>query len=256
MSKSAWARRRQIVYGSVVVGVFALGITATLLVSTQEAPTCFDGVRNQGETAVDKGGPCRLLDERFLQKEAVLWARPFKVREGFYNAVAYVENPNPQAGAYEVAYQFRLYDKDNILITERFGNTPLYPGKVFPVFESRLNVGNRIPVRATFDFVEPIVWERMEDDAVGLQVQNPQLTAFGDSPRLDAEIRNTTLKTFRNVIVVGTVFDESGNAINASRTLVSRLEPNTAVSIAFTWPSAFERTARKFEIIPLVLPLR
>jgi len=256
MSKSAWARRRQIVYGSLLVGILGLIIIFIVFISTREVPTCFDGVRNQGETAVDKGGPCHILDERFLQKEAILWTRPFKVRDGFYNAVAYIENPNPQAGSPEVTYQFRLYDKDGILITERVGQTPLYPNKVFPVFESRMNVGNRVPVRATFDFLEPIVWKRMEDDARGLHIQNPQLTATGEAPRVDAEIHNTTLKTFRNVIIVATVFDKEGNAVNASRTLIPRLEPNAIQSIAFTWPGAFERTIAKFDIVPMVLPTR
>lgn len=256
MSTSVWARRRQIIYGGAVLTTLLAIIVPIVIVSTREEPTCFDGIRNQGETDVDRGGPCVLLDTRLLQQEAILWVRPFKVRDGFYNAVAYIENPNTQAGASEVTYQFKLYDDQNILITERIGVLPLFPNKVFPIFESRLDVGNRVPVRATFSFIEPIVWEKIIDDAAGLVIFNQRLTADGSMPRVDAEIRNTTLNTRRNVIVVATVFDADGNAVNASRTLVSKIDPGETAPIAFTWPDAFDQTAVKLDIVPMVLPIR
>lgn len=256
MAVSAWAKRRQIIYGGGVVFIVLSVLVPVIFFTTYEAPTCFDGKRNQGESDIDRGGPCKLLDARFVQSEAVKWARPFEVRDGYYNAVAYVENPNKDAGAQEVTYQFKLYDKDNILISERFGKTPLFPGKVFPIFESRIDVGKRVPVRATFAFVTDIVWERMEDATRGLVVFNERMSDLDTAPRVDAEVKNTTLQAYRNVVLVATIFDASGNAINSSRTLVSAIKPGEALPIAFTWPIHFNKVAAKLDIVPLVLPVR
>lgn len=256
MSRSPWARRRQRIYGGGVIFVLLCILVPIIFFMTYAPPTCFDGSRNQGETDIDRGGPCALLDTRFIQPEAVQWARPFVVRDGFYNAVAYVENANKDAGAREVTYQFKLYDKENILIAERFGKTPLFPGKVFPIFESRIDVGQRVPARATFAFVSDIVWERMEDITRGLVVFNEKISNLDVAPRVDAEVKNTTLQTYRNVVLVATLFDASGNAINSSRTLLSTINPGEVLPIAFTWPQPFAQTATKLDIVPLVLPVR
>src|SRR3989344_7429415 len=90
----SWASRRRTFYilGIVLFFMVTVGIPAAIFL--YKPPTCFDGKQNQEETAVDKGGPCLLLDERTLVPHAVVWSRSFEVRDGTYSAVAYIENPN------------------------------------------------------------------------------------------------------------------------------------------------------------------
>tara|TARA_B100000508_G_scaffold120871_1_gene102211 strand:- start:6138 stop:6914 length:777 start_codon:yes stop_codon:yes gene_type:complete len=256
MATSDWAKNRQIMYGGGVFLFLFVIIAPIVFFLVYESPSCFDGKRNQGESSIDRGGPCQLLDERSIQPQAVLWARSFPVRDGSYNAVAYIENPNQEAGVYDVAYQFKLYDDRNILIAERFGRVPIFPGKVFPIFESRIDTGNRVPVRTFFSFVSDLTWERMSDPTLGVSVINEKLNGEDTSPRIDASVRNNTVSTKEDIVIIATVFDRAGNAINSSRTLVDRIAPNTEIPIAFTWPSPFPTDVTRIDLVPLALPKR
>ena len=256
MTRSPWARRRQILYGTGVFLFFAVIIIPIVFFYVYEPPSCFDGKQNQGETAIDRGGPCVLADERTLQQYAVLWSRAFPVREGFYNTVAYIENPNQGVGVFDAAYQFRVYDERNILIAERFGRVPIFPGSVFPIFESRIDTGNRIPVRTFFSFTGDLSWERMEDPALGLEVLNERTSDLDLSPRIDAVLRNSNVTAREDVVVVATVFDPVGNAIASSRTYIPRIGPNERLPIAFTWPRPFTDDVGRIDIVSLSLPTR
>jgi len=256
MATSDWARKRQILYGGGVFLFFFIIIAPIVVISTHKPATCFDGKLNQEEVYIDRGGPCVLLDERQVQPHAVLWSRAFPVRDGFYNAVAYIENPNQGVGVFDAAYQFKLYDDRNILIAERFGRVPVFPGKVFPIFESRIDTGNRIPVRTFFSFVSNFAWERFDDPTIGISIINERLSSLESSPRIDAVMRNSTITTREDIVVIATLFDAAGNSIASSRTLVERIKPEEEIAIAFTWPHTFSAEVARVDIIPLALPSR
>ncbi len=61
----SWASRRRTTYLTGVILFFVViigGPVAYLILSV--APTCTDGTQNGGETGIDIGGPCPLLDAR------------------------------------------------------------------------------------------------------------------------------------------------------------------------------------------------
>jgi len=244
------------IYGGGVF-LFLFAITAPFIfVTNYKTPTCFDGKQNQNETSIDRGGPCVLLDSRSIKPITTLWSRSFPVRKGFYDAVAYIENPNENAGVYSATYQFKLYDNKNILIAERFGTTPIFPGKVFPIFESKIDTGNRIPARAFFNFVTDFTWARIKDPTYGIKIINEKTSELNTSPRVDAVMRNDNLTVRENIIVVATLFDNAGNAIASSRTLVKKINSDEEIPIAFTWPQAFSSEVAKVDIVTLALPKR
>jgi hypothetical protein len=256
MATSDWARNRQIVYGLGVFLFFFIILAPIVFFSVYKPPSCFDGKLNQTETAIDRGGPCQILDTNYIQPYAVLWSRAFPVRDGFYNAVAYIENPNQAAGVYDAAYQFKIYDERNILIAERFGRVPVFPGKVFPIFESRIDTGNRVPARTFFSFVSDMTWERMDDPTSGISVSNENISVMETSVRVEANVRNSTVRAQDDIVVIATVFDPVGNAMASSRTFVERIEPNEEVSVAFIWPFTFPYDVARVDILPLALPER
>ncbi len=241
-------------YAGSILFVLVAIIAPLVFFALHEPASCFDGIQNQNETAIDRGGPCQLLDEQYLQPHAVLWARSFLVREGFYNAVAYIENPNTSAGVYSAAYQFKLYDKDNILIAERYGSVPLFPGKVFPIFETRIDTGERIPARTFFAFVDDLVWERMENPTAGIRIKGERFTQGNTAPRVDAILENTNVRTKDDVVVIATVFDSDGNAVGSSRTIVETIAGGAEQQIVFTWPAPFGTPVTRVDIVPLALP--
>ena len=130
--------------------MYAIGAFFTLLIifsvplykTITAPPLCTDGKQNGDERGIDCGGACALFCARDAQKPIVHWARAFKVSNGIYDTVAYVENPNKEAGVKNALYTFKTYDAENILITETIGKTFLLPGEAFPIFSPAVRTGS------------------------------------------------------------------------------------------------------------------
>ena len=121
------------------------------------APTCFDGEQNGEERGMDCGGNCVRICAFDTKAPTEKWARSFKIVDGQYNAVAYIENTNKDAASPEVDYTFSLYDTEG-LITERSGKTVLPPDSVYPVFEGRIQTGARVPTQTFIEIKPSDLW--------------------------------------------------------------------------------------------------
>lgn len=251
----SWASRRRTAYTLGTMIFFGLLFGVPLFYWYINIPeTCTDGVQNGGETAVDKGGNCPLLDERTLSPHAILWTREFAVRDGTYNVIAYVENPNDGAGVFMVPYRFKLYDARNILVAEREGAGFIMPGTVTPIFEGAIDTGNRDVGRAYLEFTAPLVWERMYDATLPIEVESKSVTDANSAPRLSVTVRNTSVADLRNVQFVASVFDTAGNAFAGSSTLVPLLKEGERREIVFTWPDPFQYVPGRIDVLPSLKP--
>lgn len=212
-----------------------------------QEPTCFDGRQNGGEVAVDCGGDCVRICSITVNEPTVKWSRSFRVTNGVYNAVAYVENTNREAASGEVKYTFSLYDEAG-LITTREGVTILPPDGLYPIFEGRIETGRRTPTR-TFIEIKPIeVWQPSVAGREQFTVVERSLTSADSRPRLDAVLRNNGLEEVREVEVVATIFDARGTALASSRTYVENFAPRSDTQLFFTWPEPIATTLRSCEI--------
>lgn len=253
----SWAGRRKFLYisGITLFLVIVVGGPIAYKIATIP-PSCHDGKQDQGETSVDRGGPCLLLDDNYLQPHAILWARSFQVRDGSYNAVAYIENPNADAGVASANYQFSLYDSNNVLIAQRTGTTYIMPGGITPVFTAGISTGNRIVAHTYFTLTDPsLVWERMSNPTSPISVADEQVSNTGTEPQVSAVAANSSVSDISGVSFVAVVFDTGANAINASATQVSRLPAGGQTQIGFTWPDPFTTTVGSVDIIPLMPPV-
>lgn len=245
-----WAARRRALYLGSVAAVALIFLGVFVFLFWYERPTCFDGVQNQGELGVDRGGPCELLHESQVKEATVLWSRAFQVVPGVYSAVAYVDNPNFSAGASNVPYSFKLFDSENILIAERRGVAYITPNSIVPVFEGGISTGNRVPNRTFFEFLEVPQWVRVDTPVEGLGVENWELSDEDKAPRITAVINNQSFTDIRDVDVVATIFDSADTAIGASRTVIDLLPKQSSQEVAFTWPRSFTGTVARIEITP------
>lgn len=217
------------------------------LANFYQAPTCFDGRHNGEETGVDCGGSCVRICAFTVQEPVVKWSRSFRVTSGIYNAVAYVENTNLEAASAEVNYTFTLYDEAG-LITERKGTTILPPDGSYPIFEGRIETGNRIPTRTFIEVEPPKVWQPATSGRGHFTVVDRELSGADGKPLLEAVLRNEGLEEVREVEVVATIFDSAGTALATSRTFVDNFAPRSDTQIVFTWPEPIATTLRSCEI--------
>lgn len=252
----SWASKRRFLYLFGIFLFFGTLIGAPLAYKYFTIPpTCFDGIQNQGETAIDKGGPCLLLDEATLAPHAILWARSFRVRDGSYNAVAYIQNPNQGAGVMSVPYRFGLYDSNNILIVEQTGTTYIMSGGVTPVFAGGIDTGNLTVAHTYFSFTDTMLWQRVTNPASAVTINNIEVTTTSIGPRISAIAKNTSFTDITNLSFAVTVFDGAGNAINTSSTKVDRLAAGASIPIVFTWPDPFTSVIGRIDIMPVHTPI-
>lgn len=251
----SWASRRKAVYTLTTFLFFALLIGVPLFFWYVSLPeTCTDGIQNGNETAIDKGGPCPILDERLLSPHAILWAREFSVRDGTYNVIAYLENPNEGAGVAEAPYRIRLYDARNVLVAEREGSAYLMPGTVTPIFEGAIDTGNRSVSRAYLEFTAPLTWVRMTDVTLPIEIESKEVVDAGTAPRLVAKVRNSSVSDLHDIQFVATIFDTAGNAFAGSATLVPVLHEGERKEIVFTWPDRFMYVPGRIDVLPSASP--
>lgn len=242
-----WAFWRRLQYG-VGFGLFwALVITIVYFVYFHKEPSCFDGVQNGEERGVDCGGSCVRICATDVIEPTIRWAQSFKVRDGQYNAVAYIENKNQVAASPEVTYTFTFYDEQG-LITEKSGNTILPPDSVYPIFEGSIQTGQRIPTQTFIELNDSDLWIPATVGRNQFTVVDRKLSSVDEQPRLDAIISNNALTQARDVEIVATIFDAKGNALTSSRTFVEAFPPQSQQTVVFTWPEPIAKTVRSCEI--------
>jgi len=250
----SWALRRQLLWIAALI-VF-LGAFGFLIISPyiNKAPTCFDKEQNGDEGGMDCGGSCAIACTFQVDQISVLWARTFQVIPGRYNAVAYLENHNKNTAIYKIKYKFRFSDKNDIYIGKREGETFIPPGSKMAVFEAGIGVGNSIPVYTAFEFTETPVWSKVSEDKIKqlkVLVSDIKLENQNTSPHLSAIIKNDSLFIVPEVGVVAVLYDETGNAVSASRTYLDVLGSEESKEVNFTWPEPILGNIIAKEIIPM-----
>lgn len=246
-----WRTRRKLIYTTIALLPLVI-IAAVIYAATFfPSPTCFDGVQNQNETGVDCGGECERVCQAPLGDPDVVWDRAFRVSDSIYNLTAYIENPNTGLISRSVPYVFRVYDTNNILITERRGEITLLPQSSSVAFAAGVDTDGRQPSRTVFEFTETPFWETPPFQEVRFSTADRSLD-LSDSPVLSADITNENTRAFRDITLTALVFDNSGEAVHVSQTVIDRLEVQESESVIFTWRESFSDTADSYrtEIIP------
>ncbi len=244
---SAWAFFRRSQYFTGFAIFFLVIGTWIYFANFYHEPTCFDGKKNGDELGVDCGGSCVRICSFSVEQPVVKWSRAFKVTNGTYNAVAYVENRNREAASSEVKYTFTLYDEAGIIAT-RSGTTILPPDGLYPIFEGRIDTGRRIPNRTFIEVEPPEVWQPSNAGRDQFTVVERELRSADSKPRLDAVLRNNSLESVKEVEVVATILDVRGTALASSRTFVDDFPARSDTQIFFTWPEPIATTMRSCEV--------
>ncbi len=254
---SRWARRRQRRLFIIIGVLIALFLGIVIFSLTNKPETCFDNIQNGSETGMDCGGSCQTVCTEEAHDIVVWWERPFKVARGVYNIVAYFENQNLNAGMKDLTYEFRLYDQNNVLVSQPVvGTTFVEPNKRSAIFESGIQTGEAEAYTVFFKTSTSQKWEKIDDTyAYNLfRVGEPVLTNQDVAPKLQAPIKNVSYKTFYDVPIIAIVYNQEGNAIASSRTYIDEIGQGADADAYFSWPEPFTESVARIEIIPRVDP--
>lgn len=247
MFSRPWAFWRRLQYFAGFLFVFVIAGTGVYFAYFNAPPTCFDGRQNGDERGVDCGGTCQRICAIDIVAPRVVWAESFKIVDGQYNAVAYIENKNVGIGAPEIGYTLTLSDSEGVIV-QRSGVTVLPPDSTYPVFEGRIDTGTRVPTKTELVLAEDARWIPAIGGREQFVVESRNLTRADESPRLDAELTNTALTSAQNVEIVATIFDAGNRPLTASRTFVENFGGRTTQDVVFTWPQPIAKTVRSCEV--------
>lgn len=256
MSKWAQKRKRKILIIIAIVLMILL-VSISIFTVKNKKPSCLDGVQNGTETGVDCGGGCEKICRDKVRNIVVWWERPFKVTHGVYNTVAYIENQNLESGLEEVTYEFRLYDKNNVLVSEpRVGTTFIEPNKRSAVFEPGITTGDNEAYTVFFKISSRQDWKKTNQvfDYNLFSIGDPVLKEQTKHPKLSAPVENKTIYNFSNIPVIAILYNKKDNAIATSRTYIDYIGQGETKDIHFSWPESFSDEVSRIEIIPRVNP--
>jgi hypothetical protein len=243
------SRRNSILFIIFLFIIIPVGAIAFILF--YEPANCFDGKQNGSETGVDCGGSCQLLCTNQMVEPVVLWERSFRVSDGMYNLLAYIENPNTNGYVKDAPYSFKMYNKDGILIGEKTGKVSIAPKSARPVIENNMQTFEQVPTKVAFEFTAPLTYEQTEPKDSLVVIKDEIIENTEKSPRVKAKIQNLSLKKLENIDVVVLVYDVFDNVLGTSSTFVQSLNPEEIRDVVFTWPQAFPDEVGRIELIPL-----
>lgn len=243
-------KRRNVVLFTLFLFIF-IPISFIAFLLFYEAPSCFDSEQNGNESGVDCGGSCQLVCTSQAFDPVVIWERFFRVDDGIYNVLAYVENPNPTAEIVQAQYVFKLYNDQSVLIAEKPGTITLAPKSVRPIIETGIDTSRQIPTRVTFEFEGDLVFEKKDPKDALVIIKGEAIESEDTSPRVKAAIQNISLKDLKNIDVIVVVYDVFDNVLGTSSTFVEELGPEQSKDIVFTWPVPFADDVVRIEVIPV-----
>jgi Mg-chelatase subunit ChlD len=231
----SWAVRRRIIYGAIFILVVAAILAYPIYSIFHQPASCTDGRQDQGEQGVDCGGPCAKLCTALEAPPVTLWQQVFTVEPGIYTAVAYLENPNKNASASAVPFEFDLYDASGTLLLKQNGTTDIPAGKNFAVIAPGVTSSTTI-ASAAFSLGN-FNWYRPQN-STPLVVSNIVFSTT-TTPIVEATIGNPSYTAVGRTNVVAIVYNDAGNAVAASETYIGSVDANSSGQAVFTWPRAF-----------------
>lgn len=205
---------------------------------------------------MDCGGSCLKICPLEVRPVSILWSRSFPVAPGVYDAIGYVENQNADAGVVDLLYRFKLYDENNVLVTERDGRTFIGPNQTAAIFEGGIQTGQKIPKRTFFELEDGYQWERIDPRfaRVALSVKDKVIENSSTTPRLSVVVANDSPFNLKGVEVAVILRDADDNAVAVSRTQIDNLPKQVTRNVFFTWLKPFAAPAVRIEVLPRINP--
>jgi len=243
-----WAFWRRVQYGTLFVTSLTTFSVSVFFLFFYVPSNCFDNLQNGEERAVDCDGSCVRICSISVIEPEVRWAESFRIVDGQYNAVAYVENKNSIAATEKLNYTFKLV-RDGVVIAERSGTSVLPPNSIYPIFEGRIFTEEGSEPTETIIELEPVeIWQPATLGRSQFRTLDIELLSTDTRPRLNVQIENTELTPARNVEVVATIFNRAGTPLTASQTFVDVFAAQSKQDLVFTWPSSIAKTIRSCEV--------
>lgn len=245
-------RTKQVVYGIFYLAVLSIIVTVIYFLFLRPSPSCFDNIKNEGETGVDCGGPCaRLCIPSSIRQITTLGnVQVFSPLAGHVSVLAELENANADFGASSFDYTVTLYGADgSSTVATLTGSSFAYADEIkyiaFP------NEAVPAPVYSANIAVSNVQW--VPADQMGYVPQfgitNQMAVASGNGyVTVSGNLTDRDAASFKNIIVMAIFENAAGAPIGASQTELDSIKPGTTQSFSISYPILPNENVSKTEL--------
>jgi hypothetical protein len=245
-----WALRRRLFVLLFILVVIALPTSFYIIKQrSQIVSTCTDGIKNGDESNIDCGGSCVLMCMETQLPLQIQWTKPVRVADGVYHVVSLIDNQN-RSMVNRLSYKIALYDKNNILISEKTGVTVVPPNQQFSIVEYGVQTGVRVPQFAFITLDTPAAWLRAPEvlNRQIVSVIEPVWSEKNGSMQLNAKLVNNERIRIDDITVLALGYDTAENVIAVSSTVVPKIMGDQTADIVFTWPTIITPARTQFVV--------
>ncbi len=254
----SWAARRRFII-LLIMSVIGVALFAAASIFTfYKPPTCTDGRANGNETGIDCGGSCKYVCMEQQQQPIVLFTKIIKNDDGRIDVIAKIENKNLHVAAKAVPYSITFDGNDQVSIKKVSSVVDLPPGTSVPVFiPGAVSDNQDVTQNIARAFLEidssHVSWFQVQSDTrIVPTVSTIKQSGTKESPRIFALLTNPSTRAIYNIKVIAIIYNESGNVIAASSTIIPKIYPQNKANIVFTWNKPFTDEPTRIEIIPVI----
>lgn len=203
------------------------------------APSCFDGIQNQGEEEIDCGGPCISCELVHIKEIKVIWVKALSKQDDFYDLAAQINNPNQNYGSDSIPYYFEFYDSENNLIGQYPGTTFILPNQTKYLTRAKVEASQFDKVELSFGEIE---WKKLKEyhslPQLAIQQKEYYLLEDANQPgfsQAKALLINKTDFDFEKVDIDVLLFDSSNHLLGLNTTEVRTLLAGQRRDFVATW---------------------
>lgn len=224
-----------VIYAALWAGLFIL----IWFIVKGPSPSCFDGVKNQRETGIDCGGPCKACISEVARKIDVLETGYVNTISGKVDVYAQIENANQNFGVANLAYKFEVLGANEEVIASKRGRTFILPQQKRYLIEQGIAVDKQAgSVRLILS--EP-QWTELDD------YQTPNLAIKDKTLReslsdehgfmtLEGLIINSSNYDFAQVEVLAILKDRSDKVVAVGRAIHNTITARKERIFKIIWP--------------------
>jgi len=202
---------KQLLYGFMYLLVFSLVGLAVYRIYFYEAPTCFDNIQNQKETAVDCGGPCVscVIKNAQLEKNEV---DILNAGDGKITLLAKIKNPID----YSAVFEYKI-DVIGIVIPGLALNSKDVSRVVIEVLDTKWN-------------------EKADERLPNVKLENSGIVFTDDEIRISGMLTNNSLDLTERARVTAILLNNESVILSASAVDVTNIRPSGEKSFTIFFP--------------------
>ncbi|MEK7574193.1 MAG: hypothetical protein AAB514_01530, partial [Patescibacteria group bacterium] len=181
-------------------------------------PTCFDKIKNQGETGTDCGGPCSPCEIAQLKPLTIDWAIALPARENEIFVLAEIANPNLNFGAQTFSYQFNIIGPFGALLKTVKGQSFIYAGEKKYLLEPPLSINLQDVSRVELSIEkESMFWQSEKELAKPkLSARAVKTEIVDESVTVKGLIKNENPLLISQIKIIAILYNRQGQISNAS----------------------------------------